>query len=269
MKKTTIIALVIVGTCLISETVLKVHRVNAAEPLKYYASNQIFKALGTDNIEAFSKATGIQVEVKAASSDTCVYAMMNGYCDVASTARSLYRRHQDYGYRQEAFCLDPLAIIVNTTCGVDNLTEEQLQDIFSGDIKNWKDVGGPDLAIIIVVPAENTAAHKNFRRQIMKHKDLKNDYTAYNSTGVIEAVKYFPNGTVSFISRGAAVHDQGVKTININGFSPSDKEYPYYQIFYYVTKGEPEGDVKKFIDFSFSDAGQRIVRRCGMIPVER
>ncbi len=154
-------------------------------------------------------------------------------------------------------------------CGIDNLSEDQLQDIFAGDIKNWKEVGGADLPIIVIVASRNTAVHKNFRRQVMKHKDIVHHYKAYTSTMVIEAVKYSPCGTVSFTSRGATMHSPELKTIKINGLSPGDKDYPYYQIFYYVTKGEPTGNAKKFIDFTFSDQGAKIIQKYGMVPLSR
>lgn len=241
-----------------------------AEPgLKYYCSNQIFQAFEKEKVRLFSESAGIDVRVKNATSGTCVYALMNGYCDIASTARAIYRRHKDYGYRQVPFCIDPIAVIVRTDCAVGDLTEKQIQDIFSGDITNWKDVGGPDMEITVIVPSKDTAANKNFRRQVMKHKDMKHDFMAYSSTDVIKAVKHFPCGAVSFISRGAALHDQGIKTVSVNGIQTDEKDYPYFQIFYYVTKGEPTGQVKSFIDFTFSPEGKKLIKKYGMLPVDK
>lgn len=269
MKKLTIISLLVVGAFLLAGAALPIPAANAGEILKYNCSNQIYKAFGKESVEAFTRETGIEVKIKTASSGSCVYAMMSGYCDVASTARALYRRQQDYGYLQFPFCLDPMAVIVNKDCGVESLTEEQVQDIFSGDITNWKEVGGPNLDITVIVPAKDTAANKNFRRQVMKYKDIKHGFMAYDSTMVIEAVKHFPCGSVSFISRGAAAHDKAIRTLKINGLSPSDKDYPYYQIFYYVTKGEPTDATKKFIDFASSKTGKKIIEKYGMVPIEK
>jgi phosphate transport system substrate-binding protein len=119
------------------------------------------------------------------------------------------------------------------------------------------------------VPGEKTAANKNFRRQVMKHKDIESDFVANNSVTVIEAVKYFPCETVSFISQGAALNEEAITTIKINGLSPQDKDYPYYQIFYYVTKGEPAGSVKQFVDFTFSEKGAALIKAHGMLPITR
>jgi phosphate transport system substrate-binding protein len=241
----------------------------AQDVLKYSCSNQVYAAFEKEKIAAFTEATGIQVDVKTASSGSCAYRLTTGNCDIASSARKLYNRHEVYGFKETPFCQDPIAVIARAECGVDTLTEEQLQDIFAGDITNWKEVGGADLPIMIVVPDKDTAAHKNFRRQIMKLKDINYDFMAYDSTMVIEAIKHFPCGAVSFISQGAAVHHKELKTLKIDGLLPTDADYPYYQIFYYVTKGEPTGNLKKFIDYTFSEDGQKIIRKYGMIPIAR
>ena len=86
---------------------------------------------------------------------------------------------------------------------------------------------------------------------------------------VIEAVRYFPCGAVSFISGGAAGHQPELATIKIDGRSPRDPAYPYFQTFYYVTRGEPTAAVKQFIDFSFSPQGKELMVKYGMIPLDR
>ena len=242
-------------------------RAAAQDVIRYSCSNQVYQAFEKEKIAAFTEATGIKVDVKTASSGSCAYRLTTGNCDIASSARKLYTRHELYGFKETAFCKDPLAVIARKDCGVDSLTEEQLQDIFAGDITNWKEVGGADLPIMIVVPDKDTAAHKNFRRQIMKLKEIEYDFMAYDSTMVIEAIKYFPCGAVSFISQGAAVHHKELKTFRIDGLLPTDANYPYYQIFYYVTKGEPTGNLKKFIDYTFSEEGQKIIHKYGMLPI--
>ena len=243
--------------------------VRAEDVVKYSCSNQVYAAFSKEHIEAFTKVTGVKVDVKTASSDSCLYNLGRGFCDIASTTRQLYRRHEAYGYREFLFCKDPIAVITRNECGVQGLSQEELQDIFAGDIKNWNEVGGADLPILVIVPGENTAAHKNFRRQVMRHKDIAHDFMAYDATMVIEAVKYFPCGSVSFISQGAAVQHKELTILQIDGRSPTDKDYPYFQEFYYVTKEEPTGNVKKFIDFTFSGEGKKIIEQYGMIPISR
>jgi phosphate transport system substrate-binding protein len=128
---------------------------------------------------------------------------------------------------------------------------------FSGEITNWKEIGGADLPVLVIIPDENTAANKNFRRQIMKDKEIKHDFITYDSTMVLEAIKHFPCGAISFISRGATIKYEEIAAIKIDGVSPSDKDYPYFQTFYYVTKGAPSETAKKLIDFTTTGKGTR------------
>ena len=269
MKLNSIFKIFVITIFLATWIFAPVPAVKAEEVVKYSCSNQVYAAFSKEHIESFTKASGVKVDVKTASSGSCLYNLGRGFCNIASTARKLYRRHESYGYKEFLFCKDPIAVIARKECGVDSLTEEQLQDIFAGGIINWKEVGGADLPVMIIVPGEDTAAHKNFRRQVMKHKDIAHDFMAYDSTMVIEAVKYFPCGSVSFISQGAAVRHKELITLKIDGLSPTDKDYPYFQEFYYVTKGEPTGNVKKFIDFTFSVEGKKIIEQYGMIPISR
>jgi phosphate transport system substrate-binding protein len=238
----------------------------AQETITYSCSNQIYKAFEKENLEEFTKATGINVSVYTASSQSCVNRLIHGYSDIASTAREMYHRHTDYGYEQIPICKDPLAVIAKTTCQVENISEEDLRGIFSGEITNWKEIGGADLPVLVIIPDENTAANKNFRRQVMKDKEIKHDFITYDSTMVLEAIKHFPCGAISFISRGATIKYEEIAAIKIDGVSPSDKDYPYFQTFYYVTKGAPTETAKKLIDFTTTGKGREIIMKNGMLP---
>ena len=133
---------------------------------------------------------------------------MYGVSEIASTARSLYYPLVESGYVETPFCRDPLAIIVNAQCPVENLSEDQLTQIFGGLIKNWKQVGGPDQEIVVVTPAKNTAVYENFERQAMRRRDINYDYLSYKSTGVIELVRRLPSA-ISFVAQGAAMNQEG------------------------------------------------------------
>ena len=269
MKLNGILKKLLVSLMLGAWVLVSASTVTAQEIVKYSCSNQVYSAFSKEHIEAFTKTTGVKVNVKTASSGSCFNKLGRGFCDIASTARKLHRRHEVYGYREFPFCKDPIAVIARKECGVDSLTQEQLQDIFAGLITNWKEVGGANLPVMIIVPDKDTAAHKNFRRQVMKRKDIDHDFMAYDSTMVIEAVKHFPCGAVSFISQGAATHSKELKTLKIDGLSPTDEDYPYYQIFYFITKKEPKGNLKKFIDFAYSEEGSKIIKNNGMVPILR
>jgi phosphate transport system substrate-binding protein len=268
MRMRSIMAGAVIAAITISWTLIPGSAVRAEEMLRYSCSAQVYEAFEKERLAAFTQATGIRVDLFVASSSSSVNRLMYGISDVASTARGLHYPLVESGYVETPFCQDPLAVIVNAKCLVTGISQEQLVAICSGQTANWLDVGGPDAPIVVVIPAKNTAAYENFVGQVMKREDIKYDYMSYKSTGVIEIVKCFP-GAISFVAQGAAAKQVNIKALKIDGLLAMDKGYPFHQEFSFVTKGKPAGTVKRFVDFAFSQKGQEIIKRKGMVPISR
>ncbi len=268
MKKTRVNASVWVIGILLVWALLPFNTAFANQALRYSCSAQVFEAFENSRLDAFTKETGIPVELHIASSAASIYRVMQDMTDVASSTRPIYKRYEDYGLVEMPFCKDPLAIITHMDTTVNGLTRDQLQQIFSGNITNWKAVGGKDLPIVLVVPGENTGAYENFKRQVMQHQEIQYDYMANKSTHVLTAIESLPVGAVSFISRGAQITHPKVKVLSIDGEKPGDKNYPFYQIFYLVSNGAPTGAVKTFSDFIKSEKGKSIIIERGMLPID-
>ena len=107
MKRIRIYKIVFISLLLGAWVSVPASTVMAQEAVKYSCSNQVYAAFSKEYIEAFTKATGVKVDVKTASSDSCLYNLGRGFCDIASTARKLYKRHELYGYNEFLFCKDP------------------------------------------------------------------------------------------------------------------------------------------------------------------
>ena len=265
MMKRNIVIVTIMLAVLVSFTIITDNgSVWAKETIRYACSAQIYDALEKKRIAAFTKRTGIAVEVNVCSSSAAINSVRNDYSDIAATARRLYPRHKEYGYWETVFSKDPMAIIVNKKNPVSSLSEEELKDIFSGNLANWNEVRGPGKPILLVVPGKNTAAFKNFSRRPMQRALISYDIMTFKSTMVIQVVERFPNA-ISFIARGVADHE-GVKTLKIDGLHTKDRGYPYCQEFSFVTKGRPTGAVKQFVDDVLSGEGKEIMAKEGMTP---
>ena len=158
MKKSIRLSGLTVLCALVLWAMVPVVSANAAEGLRYSCSAQVYEAFENKRLDVFTKATGIPIELSVASSQYCVYRAMRDLTDIASSTRSLYQRYKDYGLVEIPFCRDPIAVITHKSATVNDLTAGQLQHIFSGDIANWKEVGGPDLPITLVVPGEETGS---------------------------------------------------------------------------------------------------------------
>ena len=268
MKKNSVLRLLVISALLISAGWPLHLPADAKETLRYSSSAQVREAFGMEGLNAFKEESGVDLDLWIGSSSAAVHRLMNGFSDIASSAERLHLGHQEYGYVETPFCKAPLIVISNVKTPVRNISSEQLRAIFNGTITNWKELGGPDQTIVVVIPERNTGAFKNFGQLALKRFDVKYDFMAYRSTDVVTLVHRIP-WSISFISQGANTVDEAIRIIQIDGKSPGDPDYLYHQIFSFVTKGQPAGAAQKLIDFVFSDKGRTIMKKNGMQLIER
>ena len=235
----------------------------AKETLRYSSSAQVYAAIGEEILRAFSEESGIEIDLYICSSDAAVNRMMNGFADVASSVKRLNHASIDYGYTETVFARAPIVVITNVSSTVKDITSGNLREIFSGSITNWKDIGGPDKDIRIIIPDYNTGAFKNFRMLALKRFDVKYDYMTFRSTSVVDLVRRIP-WSISFISKGAHTQDKAIKTISIDGVKPEDGNYEFYQEFSFVMNGEPNGSTKMLIDFFSSEKAKKYFEDSGI-----
>lgn len=268
MKKNSVLGVLIISALLIAAGGLLHQPAIAKETLRYSSSAQVREAFGMEGLKTFMEENDVELDLFVGSSSTAVRRLMNGVADIASSAERLHHGHQEYGYVEIPFCKAPLVVISNAKNAVRSISTDQVRAIFNGTITNWKEVGGPDETIVVVVPEMNTAAYKNFGQLALKRFDVKYDYMAYRSTDVVQLIQQIP-WAISFISQGADTMNTAIRTLKIDGKSPGDVDYPYHQIFSFITKGSPEGAAKKLVDFAFSEKGRAIMQKNGLQPLVR
>jgi phosphate transport system substrate-binding protein len=179
---------------------------------------------------------------------------------------------------------DAIAVIVNPQNPVTQLTLEQISDIYSGKISNWKEVGGEDRPIVRLSRETNSGTHVYFLETVLRlgeddNKTLFSRDTLLlpSSEGIISEVRHNPNA-IGYDGLGYVPHD--LKTIAIAGEAggeyilPSietvnDVTYPIARDLYMYTAGEPAGTVQIYLDWIItSDEAQGIVRELGFVPIK-
>jgi len=218
--------------------------------------------------EYMKKHPDVKINVQGGGSGLGIRTAQQGIVDIGTSSKALKPEEKD-DMKEYVIGKDGIVIAVNKENPIDDLTKEQLRDIFSGKIRNWKEVGGPDAEIHVVVREEGSGTRSSFQSLVMKDAKIRPDAIVQGSTeSVKQTVKQDPYA-IGFVSMSHMSDD--VKAIKIDGVEPSEKtvadgSYPLVVPFIFLTKGEPTGVVKDFIKWVFSPEGQNIIRSEKVVP---
>ena len=232
----------------------------------------------------------VRISVTGGGSGTGIAALINGTVDLANASRKIKEEEiaeaQSKGVEplEHIIARDAIAVIVNQDNPVNELTLQQISDIYSGEITNWSEVGGEDRPIVKLSRETNSGTHVYFLETVLRLGNSE-DKTLFStdtlllpsSEGIISEVRSNPNA-IGYDGLGYVPED--VKTIAIaeEAGSPyvlpaidtvNDKTYPIARDLYMYTNGEPTGIVKDYLDWiMLSVEAQEIVAELGFVPVK-
>ena len=229
---------------------------------------KVIGALGESFMEANS---GTTFTYNPTGSGSGIQAVSEGRCDIGLSSRALKDDEKASGLKETIVALDGIAIIVNPQNPVKDLSLEQIAKIYTGEITNWKDVGGEDAEIVRIGREAGSGTRDGFE-SITDTKDACRYRQELTSTGdVITTVSQNPNA-IGYASL-AAIKDS-VKALTVNGVAPTeatvkDGTYLVQRPFVLVTK---EGvslseTAQKFFDFATSADAASIISAAGAVPV--
>lgn len=235
-------------------------------------STSMEKVIGSlkETFEAENK--GITVTYNPTGSGTGITAVAEGRCDIGLSSRDLKDEEKAMGLTGTVIAYDGIAIIVNPENPVADLTVEQIAKIYTGEITNWKEVGGKDAEIVLIGREAGSGTRDGFE-SITDTKDkckLKQELT---STGdVITTVAGNP-GAIGYASL-ASVKDS-VKALKVGGIAPSeetikDGSYQVQRNFVLVTKQDAKlsDAAQKFFDYITSSDASEVIQKAGAVPVK-
>jgi phosphate transport system substrate-binding protein len=223
------------------------------------------------------------VSVVGGGSGVGLAALIDGTTDIAMSSRKIKMdermKLQDAGkaFKEVIIAQDALAVIVNPANSVSQLTREQLEGIYTGKTKNWKEVGGADMNIIVYARETSSGTYEFFKEHVMNKKNYASTCLNSPATGaIIESVAKTP-GAIGYV--GLAYLEKDVKPLGVSYdkgktfIKPSvatakDKTYPVVRPLYYYFNVTAEKKVKPFVDYVLSAAGQQIVEKVGYITLK-
>ena len=220
--------------------------------------------------EAFQEKTGTEVTYNATGSGAGIEAVLAGRCDIGLSSRDLKDEEKAKGLEGTILAYDGIAIIVHPSNKVSDLSLETIAKIYTGEIKNWKDVGGADGEIVLIGREANSGTRDGFE-SITDTEDKCKYRQECTSTGdVITAVSSNPNA-IGYASL-ASVKDS-VKAVSVGGVAPSestvkDGSYAVQRPFVLVTKKDTKlsESAQEFFDYITSSEANEIISNAGVVP---
>ncbi len=213
----------------------------------------LVKQAATEFMEKHPKVT---VNVTGGGSGTGLKNVADGTSDIGNSDVAAGDEFKDKNLVDHVVAIAPFAIIVNKDVEVDNLTKQQAADIFTGKIKNWKEVGGKDQNITIIHRPESSGSRKLVKQLVLDGQEFTKEGVVQEESGAMKRAVAETSGSIGYID--VAYVDDTLKALKFDGveYSPDaikNGSYKLYGIEHMYTKGEPTGAVKAFLDYILSD----------------
>lgn len=229
---------------------------------------------------AESQFSGIQVQVQPGGSGAGLTQVEAGQANIGNSDIFAEDKFKDADAAKAQELVDHqvavvgIAAVINKAITVDNLTKQQLVDIFTGKVTNWKDVGGPDQKIVLVNRPSGSGTRKTFESFALgtASQDLPGSIQQ-DASGTVKKLVGETPGAIGYLA--LSYLDDSIKALKYEGVDPTadnitSGKYPVWAYEHMYTKGEPTPEVKALLDYMVSDAVQNgDVVELGYIPVSK
>lgn len=230
----------------------------------------------------------VRISVTGGGSGTGIASMINGTVDIANASRAMKTEEieaaQANGFSPLEFVVarDAIAVVVHPSNPVDKLTLQQISDIYTGKIMNWKELGGEDRPIVLLSRETNSGTHVFFLENVIRLGNADSDLLFSpdtlllpSSEGISAEVRLNPNA-IGYDGLGYVTPDQKVLAVAMDKNAPyllpsvetvNNGSYPISRDLYMYTAGEPTGQIKAYLDWILGE-GQTLVPELGFVPLK-
>jgi phosphate transport system substrate-binding protein len=222
----------------------------------------------------------VNITVSESGSGNGAKSLINGACDIADMSRFMKTSEFEAAVKKgvtpvaNVVAVDGIAMIVHPSNPVGKLTIEKVKKIYTGEITNWKQLGGPDVPIVMISRDTNSGTYETFEKLVMKKAKITQDAEYVGSNGAVRQRVQSTAAAIGYVGLGFV--DSKVKALEINGIYPerntiSSGVYPIARPLFMFTNGYPEmgSHLHAFINLYLSPKGQEIIEEIGFIPLTK
>ena len=270
MKKLPFIA------CLLAASFSMAH----AQKLIIKGSDTLGAKLVPQLAEAYkAQNSGVTFQIAAEGSTTGFAALLDNTANIGMSSRRAKPTEvsaaaaKGIALKPTIVAYDGIGVIVNEANPVKKLTKKQVEQIFTGDITDWSAVGGTAGKISIYTRNTSSGTYSEWKELAMKKRDYASGSQKMAGNEQIAAEVGKNKNGIGYVGM-AYLKAPGIQTVAVDGVSPEpakvqSKEYPYSRPTFFYTNGEPSGEAAKFIAFTLSAAGQKIVTQVGFVSIHQ
>ena len=233
-------------------------------------STSMEKVIKAVNGAFMEKNKGVTVNLNLTGSGTGIQEASEGKCDIGNSSRKL-KDEEAEKLDATVVGLDGIALVVNPVNKLEDITLQDLAKVYSGEITNWKELGGDDKAIVVIGREDGSGTRDGFESIVMGDKEPKYAQELESTGSVINAVAT-TDGAIGYAS--LANVDETVKALKVGGVEATEENvksgaYKVQRPFICATlKGSDNKLVKAYLDFILSEEGQALVLAQGAVPVK-
>jgi len=224
------------------------------------------------------------VTIVGGGSGVGITALKDETTDIAMSSRPLKMeervkfQNKKMELKEVVIANDALAVIVNPKNKVSQLTHQQLGDIFTGKVTNWKQVGGSDMKIVAYARETSSGTYEFFKEHVMDKKNYAATVLNMPATGAIVESIAKTEGAIGYVGLAyetkdvkqlAVSYDDGKTFVAPGVAAAQDGTYPVSRPLYFYYDASKENSVKPFIDYILSETGQKIVADVGYVPLKK
>jgi phosphate transport system substrate-binding protein len=219
---------------------------------------------------------GVSIYVEGGGTAAGIKSFVKGEINICTASRSLKGEEvkelaEHFGSVGVSFIIakDALTVFVNPVNKVKDLSLTDIKNIFTGRIENWKEVGGKDFPINVIIRNPNSGTYLYFKEHVLNGEDYTSNAAVKPTTeSIIQEIAASENS----IGYGGIGYQLALTNVKVNGIAPTEENvqngsYPIARYLYFYTHNTPSGTVKDFIDWVIGRDGQKIIKRAGFIPL--